>query len=71
MRANFFSGLQVCTPSWYTLEGEIAKKQMPEEEVAFGKKISAWGAGPIDFQERLEAYASNGSLEGFTIEVVN
>ena len=40
------------------------------DDKTFVAKNAPWGSGPVDFQERVEAYIAAGSLRGFTVKVV-
>ena len=68
-RAAFFGALLQCTPGWYTLEGAALQTESIDDKT-FVAKNAPWGSGPVDFQERIEAYIAAGSLRGFTVKVV-
>ncbi|KPM39224.1 hypothetical protein AK830_g7329 [Neonectria ditissima] len=67
-RALWFSGLSTCTPGYFSEEGAAANIKEPEEldRVA---KYTAWGGGPLDFEDVVEAFKAKGTLEGFDVQV--
>jgi cation diffusion facilitator CzcD-associated flavoprotein CzcO len=68
-RAAFFGALLQCTPGWYTLEGAALQTESMDDKT-FVAKNAPWGSGPVDFQERIEAYIAAGSLRSFTVKLV-
>ncbi|KAJ4986334.1 phenylacetone monooxygenase [Stagonosporopsis vannaccii] len=68
-RAGFFSALLQCTPGWFTNEGAALQKE-GNDDVEFVNKNAPWGSGPVDFQNRIEAYIASGRVEGFVVKVV-
>ncbi|KAH8745897.1 cyclohexanone 1,2-monooxygenase [Diaporthe sp. PMI_573] len=76
-RAAWFGGLSICTPGYYTDEGETFGKgssaKTDDDKDNYAKARQAlWGSGPVDYQLRTESYvAKEGNiLEDFTIDVV-
>lgn len=68
-RANFFALLSTCTPSYFTSEGKHSVKRPSPEEEARMARLAAWGGGPVEWQEILEAYQEKGNLEGLRVMV--
>jgi len=70
-RANWYSALIACTPSYFTAEGEALNtmKNQSMEDKSRMARLAGWGAGPVDFQEKLEDYAKS-DLVGFNVTVV-
>jgi len=33
-------------------------------------RLAGWGAGPVDYRERMEAFASKPNIEGFIVRVL-
>lgn len=76
-RATWFAPLSVCTPGYYTSEGEMFSKQSStraddSKENHAKARQAIWGSGPLDYQLTIENYSAKESsiLEDFTIEVV-
>ncbi|CAA9964209.1 cyclohexanone 1-2-monooxygenase [Pyrenophora teres f. maculata] len=69
--ATWYSTLQTCTPGYFTLEGEIRTTEEESVEQMLRKaRLANWGAGPVDFQEKLEAFAAKPGIEGFNVTVL-
>lgn len=70
-RATWYAAVQNCTPSYFTNEGEslVAANAPSEQELRRGARTAGWGAGPVDYQERLEAFAAQPDPEGFNVTV--
>ncbi|KAF4554974.1 Hypothetical protein D9617_3g020430 [Elsinoe fawcettii] len=68
-RAAWYSLLSVCTPGYFTSEGEAFKAVESAEEAAQKARRAGWGGGPVEWQHMLEDRVSKGldSLEGFGI----
>ncbi|PPJ54694.1 hypothetical protein CBER1_06018 [Cercospora berteroae] len=66
-RANFFALLPTCTPSYFTSEGKYSVKRLSPEEESRMARLVAWGGGPVEWQEILEAYQEKGNLEGLRV----
>ncbi|KAK7937828.1 uncharacterized protein PG986_014696 [Apiospora aurea] len=63
--ADWFAGVGICTPTWYTGYQRLADK-MPAEQLSF-RKHGLWPAGPLDYADIINDYIQKGSLEGFTV----
>ncbi|CAE7193133.1 hypothetical protein CFE70_007135 [Pyrenophora teres f. teres 0-1] len=69
--ATWYSTLQTCTPGYFTLEGEIRTTEEESAKQMLRKaRLANWGAGPVDFQEKLEAFAAKPGTEGFNVTVL-
>ncbi|KAF1850855.1 FAD/NAD(P)-binding domain-containing protein [Cucurbitaria berberidis CBS 394.84] len=69
--AAFFSAMVVCTPSYLNLEGEALQMPPPDDYAAMMKKAKSaiWYKGLVDFSRMIEAWRSDGKLEGVEISV--
>lgn len=65
-QAAWFAVMPTCTPGYFTLEGEISKPTSPEQAAKMAR-MSAWGAGMNDWQDKVEKYMAQGNLEGWSI----
>ncbi|KAK8091673.1 hypothetical protein PG997_002034 [Apiospora hydei] len=63
--ADWFAGVGICTPTWYTGYQRLDDKT-PAEQLSF-RKHGLWPAGPLDYADIINAYIQEGSLEGFTV----
>lgn len=69
--AAWYTALKNCTPSYFNFEGESLTQPVPsQEEMLKMARLSGWGTGPVDYQERLEAIAAKPDLEGFDVTVL-
>ncbi|KAK8006002.1 hypothetical protein PG991_012299 [Apiospora marii] len=63
--ADWFAGLGICAPTWFTGYQRLADKT-PEERRGF-RRHGLWPAGPLDYADIVNAYIQEGSLKGFSI----
>ncbi|KAK6852186.1 hypothetical protein PG995_012311 [Apiospora arundinis] len=63
--ADWFAGLGICTPTWFTGYQRLEDKT-PEEQLGF-RRHGLWPAGPLDYADIINAYIREGNLEGFSI----
>ncbi|KAK8017900.1 hypothetical protein PG993_014226 [Apiospora rasikravindrae] len=63
--ADWFAGLGICTPTWFTGYQRLDNKT-PTEQLAFRKR-GLWPAGPLDYADIINKYIQEESLEGFAI----
>lgn len=70
--AAWYSALKACTPSYFTAEGQnLTSTEAPSmEKMIRMARLSGWGAGPVDYQKRLEAYAAKSNAQGFNVTVL-
>jgi hypothetical protein len=69
--ADWFAAAKTCTPSYFNAEGEGLTRPVQSKEATLRlARISGWSAGPVDWQERLEASAAKPNLEGFNVTVL-
>ena len=65
-RALCFSVLSTCTPGYFTEEG--AASNIKPEELDGVAKYSNWGGGPLEFEQLVESFKDEGTLEGFDVQ---
>lgn len=65
--ASVFAPLAACTPGYYNAEGG-SKDMSPEEQKAAARK-APWGLGWPAFVKVIEAWESDGKLEGLEVKV--
>jgi cation diffusion facilitator CzcD-associated flavoprotein CzcO len=71
--AAWYAAVQACTPSYFNGEGEHLKAADDEQSMKKklrDAKLRGWGAGPVDYQQKLEASAAKPDLEGYIVTVL-
>lgn len=71
-RALGYSALSICTPTYFTAEGDTLKQPKTEDEAKLKAKRAGWGTGIVDYQRMTEAYMdrAENKLEGFDLRIV-
>jgi hypothetical protein len=62
----------ICTPSYFTLEGERSVAPASPEEARLKARKAGWGSGVVDYQRVAEEYTARTEkkLEGFLVSNV-
>ncbi|KAI1841557.1 hypothetical protein JX266_012210 [Neoarthrinium moseri] len=61
------STLTICTPGYFTLDGELAKKPESATEIDMKARKAAWMTGINDFKRFIREFTDRKDLEGFTV----
>jgi cation diffusion facilitator CzcD-associated flavoprotein CzcO len=71
-RAGWYSALAICTPSYFTSEGERSVAPASPEEARLKARKAGWGSGVVDYQRVTEEYMARTQkkLEGFLVSNV-
>ncbi|KAL6711489.1 hypothetical protein ACN47E_004423 [Coniothyrium glycines] len=70
-RSTSFAPLSICTPGYYTAEGQLGAKTSDTNDRLPSRHVF-WGGGPLEYQDIIEAYIAKqtNKLEDFVVEVV-
>lgn len=72
-RAGWFSAAAICTPSYFTAEGDATIEPASQEEALLKARKAGWGGGAHDYGRIVDAYIARteNKLEGFLVQEVN